>query len=50
MRSAYNLLLENFEGRRILGKPMRRLEDYIKVDLKRVASMDWIDMNQGRGQ
>jgi hypothetical protein len=50
MRSVCNLLLENFEGRRIIGKPMRILEDYIKVDLKRGVNMDWIDMNQSRGQ
>jgi hypothetical protein len=38
------------ERRRLLGKPMRRWEDNIKVDLKEVGceGMDWIDLAQDR--
>jgi hypothetical protein len=38
------------EGRRPLGKPRRRLEDNIKMDLQEVEceSMDWIDVTQER--
>jgi hypothetical protein len=38
------------EGRRPLGRPRRRWEDNIKIDLQEVGwgGMDWIDMAQGR--
>jgi hypothetical protein len=36
------------EERRPLGRPRRRCEDYIKMDLKEVrcGSMDWIELAQ----
>jgi hypothetical protein len=38
------------EGRRPLGRPRRRWEDNIKIDLreKRSMSVDWINVAQGR--
>ena len=38
------------EGRRTLGRPRRRWEDNIKVDLQGVGCerMDWIDLAQDR--
>jgi hypothetical protein len=40
------------EERRPLGKPRRRWEDNIKMDLCVVGwrSMDWIDLAQGRNR
>jgi hypothetical protein len=40
------------EGKRPLGKPMHRLEDYIKMDIQEVGcgSMDWIDLAQDRNR
>ena len=40
------------EGRRPLGKPKCRWEDYIKMDLQEVAcgGMDWIDLAQDRNR
>ena len=38
------------EGKRPLGKPRRRWEDKIKMDLKEVGcgGMDWTDLAEGR--
>ena len=38
------------EGKRPLGKPRRRWEDNIKMDLQEVGygGMDWIDLAQDR--
>ena len=38
------------EGKRPLGRPMRRWEDNIKIDLQEVGcrGMDWIDLAQDR--
>jgi hypothetical protein len=49
-RNAYRVLVERPEGRRPLGRPRRRWEDNIKMDLKQVGweGMDWIDMAQDR--
>jgi len=40
----------NLRGKRPLGKPRRRWEDDIKMDLQKVGygGMDWIDMDQDR--
>jgi hypothetical protein len=35
VRGAYNILVGRFEGRRPLGRPRRRWEDNIKMDLKK---------------
>ena len=40
------------EGKRPLGRPRRRWEDNIKIDLQEVGcgGMDWIDLVQDRGR
>jgi hypothetical protein len=44
-RGAYRILVERPEGRRPLGRPRRRWEDNIKMDLQEVGwGMDWIDL------
>jgi hypothetical protein len=49
-RGAYRVLVGRPEGRRPLGRPRRRWEDNIKMDLHEVGwgGMDWIDMAQDR--
>jgi hypothetical protein len=49
-RDAYRVLVGRPEGRRPLGRPRRRWEDNIKIDLQEVGwgCMDWIDMAQDR--
>jgi hypothetical protein len=48
VRGAYRVLVGRHEGRRPLGRPRRKWEDNIKMDLKEVGwgGMDWIDMAQ----
>jgi hypothetical protein len=37
------------EGRRPLGRPRRRWEDNIKIDIQDVGKgMDWIELTEGR--
>jgi hypothetical protein len=40
------------EGNRPLGRPRRRCEDNIRMDLREIGwgSMDWIDLAQSRDQ
>jgi hypothetical protein len=42
----------NPEGKRQLGKPRRRWEDNIKIDLRDIwlGGMDWIHLAQDRDQ
>ena len=49
-RGVYRVLVGKPEGKRQLGRPMRRLEDNIKMDLQPVGFgyMDWIELAQGR--
>jgi hypothetical protein len=49
-RGAYRALVGKPEGRRPLGRPRRRWEDKIKMDLSRgwMAGMDWISLVQDR--
>ena len=48
----YRVLVGKPEGKRPLGKPRRRWEDNIKMDLHEVGcwGMDWIELAQGRGR
>jgi hypothetical protein len=45
-RGVYRILLERPEGRRPIGKPRRKWEDDIKMDLQDVrwGSMNWFDL------
>jgi hypothetical protein len=49
-RGAYRVLVGKPEGKRPLGRPRRRWEENIKMDLQEVfwGSMDWIDVAQDR--
>jgi hypothetical protein len=47
-REVYRVLVGKLEGRRPLGRPMRRLVDNIRMDLQKVECgyMDWIGLAQ----
>jgi hypothetical protein len=49
-RGAYRVFLGKPEGKRQLGRPKRRWEDNINMDLKQVGweGMDWIDLAPDR--
>ena len=49
-RGVYRVLVAKSEGRRPLGRPRRRWEDNIKMDLQAVGcgGMDWIELAWGR--
>jgi len=51
-KGAYGVLVGKPEGRCPLGRPRRRWEDNIKMDLQEVGcgGMDWIDLAQDRGR
>jgi hypothetical protein len=46
----YYILVGRPEGRRPLGRPRRRWEDNIKMDLREIGfgDVDWIDLAQDR--
>jgi hypothetical protein len=50
VRGAYNLLVGRPEGRRPLGRPRRRWEDNIKMDLGEIGfgDLDWIHWRPDR--
>ncbi|KAJ4427636.1 hypothetical protein ANN_25284 [Periplaneta americana] len=50
-RNAYRVLVGRPEGKRPLGRPRRRWEDGVKMDLREVRyDGDWIDLAQDRDQ
>ena len=51
-RNAYRVLVGKPEGKRHLGRPRRRWEDNIRVDLKEVGCDpgEWIDLIEDRDQ
>ncbi|KAJ4448881.1 hypothetical protein ANN_00272 [Periplaneta americana] len=51
-RNAYRVLVGKPEGKRPLGRPRRRWEDNIKMDLREVEydGRDWINLAQDRDQ
>jgi hypothetical protein len=50
-RNAYKILVEKPEGKRPLGRPTRRWEDKVKMDLRDTGwDMDWIDVAQDMDQ
>jgi hypothetical protein len=50
VRGTYNILVGRPEGRRPLGRPRRRWEDNIKMDLREIefGDVDWINWAQDR--
>ena len=50
MRGVYRVLVRKTEGKSPLGRPRRRWEDNIKMDLQEVGcgGMDWIELAQDR--
>jgi hypothetical protein len=51
-RNAYRIFVGKPEGKRLLGRPRRRWEDNIRIDLRELGwgGMDWIDLAQDRDQ
>jgi hypothetical protein len=51
-KGAYRVLVEKPERRRQLGRPRRRWEDNIKMDLREVewGGLEWIDLDQERNR
>ena len=49
-RGVYRALVGKSEGKRPLGRPRRRWENIIKMDLQEVGcgGMDWIEVAQDR--
>jgi hypothetical protein len=50
VRGVYNILVGRPEGRRPLGRPRRRWEDNMKMDLREIGfgDVDWIHRAQDR--
>jgi hypothetical protein len=50
VRGAYNILVGRHEGRRPLGRPRRRWEDNILMDLREICfgDVDWIHLAPDR--
>jgi hypothetical protein len=51
-RKVYKVLVGKPEGKRPLGRPRRRWEDGIRMDLKKIGlgGVYWIDLAQDRDQ
>jgi hypothetical protein len=51
-RNAYRILVGNPEGKRPLGRPRRRWEDNIRMDLREIGwgGMNWIYLAHDRVQ
>ena len=49
-RGVHRILVGKPEGKRQLGRPRRRWEDNIKVELQKMGrgGMDWIELAQDR--
>jgi hypothetical protein len=50
MRNGYSSFVRKSEGKRPLGRPRRRWEDNIRVDLKEIGceDVDWIHKSQDK--
>jgi hypothetical protein len=50
VRGTYNILVGKPEGRKPLGRPRRRWEDNIKMDLREIGlgDVDWIHLAQDK--
>jgi hypothetical protein len=51
-KHAYRILVGKLEGKRPLGRPRRRWEDSMGMDLREIewGGVDWIDLAQDRDQ
>jgi hypothetical protein len=51
-RNTYRILVGKPEGKRPLGRPRRKWENNIRMDLREIGwgGMDWIDLAQDREQ
>jgi hypothetical protein len=51
-RDIYRVLVGKPKGKRPFGRPRRRLEDNIKIDLQKMGCgvMNWIELDQDRGK
>jgi hypothetical protein len=51
-RGVYRVLVGKLEGKRLTGRPRRRWEDNIKIDLQEVGcgGVDWIEVAQDRNR
>ena len=49
-KSAFKILKGTHPGRRSIGRPRRRWEDNIRLDLKRIGinTRNWVDSTQGK--
>jgi hypothetical protein len=47
-RKVYKVLMGKPEGKRLLGRPRRRWEDGIRMDLRKIGWGDWIQLAQDR--
>jgi hypothetical protein len=49
-RKVYRVLVGKPEGKRLLGRPRRRWEDGIRMDLREIGlvGVDWIRLTQDR--
>jgi hypothetical protein len=49
-RKVYKVLVGKLEGKRPLGRPRRRWEDWIRMDLREIGLgvVDWIRLSQDR--
>jgi hypothetical protein len=52
MINTYKIFIGKFEGKKLLGRPRRRWEDNITLDLRKIGwkSVDWMHLAQVRGQ
>jgi hypothetical protein len=51
-KNMYKVLMGKPEGKKPLGRPSRRWEDGIRMDLREIGwgSVDWIQLSQDRDQ
>jgi hypothetical protein len=49
-RDAHRILVGKPEGKRLLGRPRRRWEDNIRMDIREIGwgGVDWTDLAQDR--
>ena len=49
-RGAFKILIDTPAGKRLLGRPKRRWEDNITIDLKEIGinTIIWVDLAQDR--